>query len=134
MAFPPQAQRTSPADQAIGLAAFAVAVVLLRLPFGRLTRVVATVKRRCRRAATPAEAETAVAAARTAGRWFPGRAACLENSLAAVLAAAARGRAVDWCIGARLAPYASHAWIETGGRPVGEPANPDRPYLLLLRI
>jgi hypothetical protein len=58
----------------------------------------------------------------------------LENSLAAVLAAAARGRVVDWCIGARLAPFASHAWIETDGNPVGEPANPDRPYLLLLRI
>jgi protein-L-isoaspartate(D-aspartate) O-methyltransferase len=45
-----------------------------------------------------------------AGRWFPGRAACLENSLAAVLAAAARGQVVDWCIGARFAPFASHAW------------------------
>jgi len=134
MAFLPQAQRTSPANRAIGLAAFAAAVVLLRLPFGRLTRIVARVKRRCRRAATPAEAETAVAAARAAGRWFPGRAACLENSLAAVLAAAARGQGVDWCIGARFAPFASHAWIETDGHPVGESANPDRPYLLLLRI
>lgn len=89
MAFAPQAQRTSPADRAIGLAAFAAAVILLRLLFGCLTRVVGTVKRRRQRAATPAEAETAAAAARTAGRWFPGRAACLENSPGPALPATA---------------------------------------------
>ncbi len=134
MVFPTQVGRTSFVDRTIGLAAFAVAVVLLRLPFRWLICIIATIKRRCQRSATLAEAQTAVAAVRKAGRWFPGRAACLENSLAAVLAAAARGHVVDWCIGARLAPYASHAGVETEEGTVSEPVNPDRPYLLLLRV
>lgn len=65
---------------------------------------------------------------------MPGRAACLETSLAATLTAAARGRRVHWCLGARSAPFATHAWIETAAGPAGEPANPDRPFHLLLRI
>jgi hypothetical protein len=122
-------------DRLVGAAGFAAAAILLRLPFATLLRLVTTIKRLCcRRDATPAEAENAVLAAQMAGRWFPGRAACLEHSLAAVLSAAARGRAVDWCIGGRLAPYASHAWIQAEGRPVGEPAGPDRPYLPLLTL
>lgn len=135
MALPTPTRHLPRTDRLTALVAFVAAVVLLRLPFARLTRLVAAIKTTCcRRDATPEEAETAALTARSAGRWFPGRAACLENSLAAVLTAAARGRAVDWCIGARLAPYASHAWIQTRGRPAGEPADPDRPYLLLLRI
>lgn len=134
MALPDARQRLTIPDRLAGLVGFTTAIVLLRLPFHRLTRIVALVKSRCRRLATPTEAETAVTAARTAGRWFPGRAACLENSLAAVLTAAVRGRSVDWCIGARLAPYAAHAWIQAGDTHAGEPDTPDRPYLLLLRI
>jgi hypothetical protein len=135
MALPEPTRPLPRADRLAAMAAFAAAVVLLRLPFARLTRLVAEIKAVCcRRDATPDEAEIAALAAQAAGRWFPGRAACLENSLAAVLTAAARGRAVDWCIGARTAPFTSHAWIQTRGRPAGEPAEADRPYLLLLRI
>lgn len=135
MALPGPTRPLPRTDRLAALAVFAIAVVLLRLPFARLTRLVAMIKTVCcRRDATPDEAEIAALAAHAAGRWFPGRAACLENSLAAVLVAAAKGRAVEWCIGARTAPYASHAWIQTRGRPAGEPAETDRPYLLLLRI
>ncbi|MFC0863696.1 lasso peptide biosynthesis B2 protein [Sphaerimonospora cavernae] len=134
MALPAATPRLPVVDRLIALAAFAAAVLLLRLPFERTTRVAAWVKRRCRRPATPEEAETTAAAARWAGQWFPGRAACLEHSLTAVLAAACKRRAVDWCIGGRMSPYAAHAWIETDAGPAGEPENPDRPYLLLLRI
>ncbi|GAA4914153.1 hypothetical protein ACFPM3_22975 [Streptomyces coeruleoprunus] len=31
-------------------------------------------------------------------RWWPGRAACMETSLGAVLAAALFGRRLDWCL------------------------------------
>ncbi|MEV6986661.1 lasso peptide biosynthesis B2 protein [Sphaerisporangium sp. NPDC051017] len=130
----PAVERVSAADRLVGLAAFTAGIVLLSLPFSRMVRVIAWIKRHRPRPATPQEARTAAAAARWAGQWFPGRAACLENSVAAVLAAAIRGRAVHWCVGGRLAPYSTHAWIETDTGPAGEPANPDRPYLTLLRI
>lgn len=122
-------------DRLIGLVAFAAGLLLLRLPFPRVVSAMTWIKRRRSRPATPQEAESAVAAVRWAGQWWPGRAACMELSIAAMLAAAIRRRAVHWCIGGRLAPYAAHAWIETDtSGPAGEPTNLDRPYLPLLRI
>nr|WP_184293704.1 lasso peptide biosynthesis B2 protein [Nocardiopsis algeriensis] len=134
MALPlPSEARLRLRDRCAGLLGFTLAVVLLRLPLKYSVAVVAQLKRRTPGPATVAETETAVVAARRAARWFPGRAACLENSLAAALTALLMGHRVDWCIGARLMPYAAHAWVEAEGVPVGEPAEPDRPYLLLQR-
>lgn len=116
-----------------GLCGFVLAVLLLRLPLERSVALVGTLRPWAVRTATAGEAEALVVAVRRAARWFPGRAACLENSLAAALAALLTRRSVDWCIGARLMPYAAHAWIEVEGAPVGEPSEPDRPYLLLQR-
>ncbi|MEV2276245.1 lasso peptide biosynthesis B2 protein [Nocardiopsis sp. NPDC049922] len=65
--------------------------------------------------------------------WLPGRATCPENSLAATITTLLIRRRVDWCIGARLMPYAAHAWIEVSDEPAGEPREPDHPYLLLQR-
>lgn len=108
-----------------------LAAAILRLPFRRVTAIVATLARGARPCARE-EAATTVAAVRHAARWYPGRAACLETSLGAVLAARMRGRRLDWCIGARQLPYAAHAWVEVERQPIGEPN--DRPYLLLIRI
>ncbi|WP_425596196.1 lasso peptide biosynthesis B2 protein [Promicromonospora iranensis] len=41
---------------------------------------------------------------------------------AAAWLAALRGRAVVWCHGVQIHPYTSHAWVETDGAPVDEPA------------
>jgi hypothetical protein len=139
MALPaasPQQGRTWPARRAGGLGILCVvaAVIVTRLPFRRMTSVLATVKLACSHTATRTEAEHAVQVAHAGARWYLGRAACLERSIAAFLLAAGRGRSLDLCIGARLNPYASHAWVEVDGHPVGEPFGPDRPYLTLLRI
>jgi hypothetical protein len=117
--------------RAAGAAGLVLAVLIMRLPFERATALVAFLGRRAR-PATGQEADAAVAAARRAARWFPGRAACLETSLAAVITARLHGRRLDWCIGARQLPFAAHAWVEAGHGPIGEPA--DRPYSLLLRV
>ena len=118
-----------------GMIALLVAVGLLRCaPLRPVLAAARTAKRLCRVPATRSEANAAVAARTWAARYFPGRAACLELSLAAFLAAAARGRAVDWCIGCRFAPCESHAWIEVEGRTVGEPDLPDRPFHVTVRI
>ncbi|GAA3735229.1 branched-subunit amino acid ABC-type transport system permease component [Spinactinospora alkalitolerans] len=130
---PPSAYRLRHRERLAGLLGFTSAVLLLRLPIKHSVVIVGKLKRHTPKSATMDEAAAAVAAGRAAARWFPGRAACLENSLAAVLTALLLRRSLDWCIGARLMPYAAHAWVEAGGRPVGETASPDRPYLLLLR-
>lgn len=102
----------------------------------RFTLGVARVVKRLvsRRPASRARAELVLAARDWAAARFPGRSACLEASLAAFLLTAFTGRAVDWCIGCRFQPAESHAWIETGHLPVGEPHTPDRPFHVTIRI
>ncbi|MFE2690160.1 lasso peptide biosynthesis B2 protein [Streptomyces mirabilis] len=87
------------------------------------------------RAALPHEAEVAFAAVRRAVRLWPGRAACLEESLAAHFAAALTGRRVRWVIGARFIPQGAHAWIEAGTTIIGQDET-DRvwPYVPALQV
>jgi len=81
----------------------------------------------CRRSASELEALAVVGAVAWAARRYPGRAACLEQSLAAVLLAAATRRRLDWCLGAATDPYRFHAWVEAAGRPVWSPADQQAP-------
>jgi Transglutaminase-like superfamily/Coenzyme PQQ synthesis protein D (PqqD) len=106
------------------VAGFVVALCLLRLPFGATVRCLSAVKRRwCRRAATPGQAQAVLAGVRRAARWYPGRAACLELSLAAVVALALVRCAADWSLGSAEDPFRFHAWVEVAGRPVVEPGD-----------
>ncbi|MFD0889369.1 lasso peptide biosynthesis B2 protein [Streptosporangium algeriense] len=34
-----------------------------------------------------------------------------------------RGHWPTWCTGVRTSPFAAHAWVQTDGRPVGEPSD-----------
>ncbi|SHN31015.1 lasso peptide biosynthesis B2 protein [Streptomyces yunnanensis] len=89
------------------------------LPFraARLARKVG------RRPLTAEQAEALVGAVRHTSRWWPGRAACMETSLGAVLAAALLGYRLNWCLGPRFSPPPTeyHAWVELPDHgPVGE--------------
>ena len=99
--------------------ALCVASVLLRWPF-RLSFGMVRASRRhwCCQVATPGQAEAAVAAVSRAARRYPGRAACLEQSLAAVLLGIARRRRIDWCLGSAQDPIRFHAWVEVGGETI----------------
>lgn len=102
-----------------------LAAGLLRLSFRRsLSLVRATRSNWCLREASPDHAEDIAAAVGRAARWYPGRAACLEQSLACVLLAALLRRRVLWCLGAEPDPYRFHAWVEVNGTVVGDPAAP----------
>jgi hypothetical protein len=102
-----------------GVLAFWFALLLLRLPLGRTVRVVRWAQeRRCGQVATTAQVEAAIVAAERAARRYPGRAACLELSLAVVMAMILVRRRVDWVIGVADDPYRFHAWVEIEGTPV----------------
>jgi Transglutaminase-like superfamily/Coenzyme PQQ synthesis protein D (PqqD) len=104
----------------VALIALVIADVLVRCSFRRSFALVRVSRRSwCRRAATPRQAAIAVTAVSRAARCYPGRAACLEQSLAAVLLSAVRRRRLDWCLGSSSDPYRFHAWVEAGGQPVG---------------
>lgn len=111
------------AERTAAAAGLALALVLLHLPFRHTTHTVRWARRAGRRAMEPERAEAVVDAVRHASRLWPGRAACMETSLGAVLAAALLGRRLDWCLGVRFSPppVEYHAWAELPGHgPVGE--------------
>ena len=124
MAEDPAADGLRPAWHLVitALLALVVASLFLRFSFRASLRLVRMTRGTwCRREASPRRAAEAVAAARRAAHWYPGRAACLEQSLAAVLVAAMRRRQLDWCLGSIPDPYRFHAWVEVAGRPVPAP-------------
>ncbi|GGU40476.1 hypothetical protein GCM10010289_71640 [Streptomyces violascens] len=68
--------------------------------------------------------------------WWPGRIACMEISLATVIATALTGRQARWVLGARFLPDAAHAWAEVPegavGRDIGDAV--DRPWTPVLAV
>ncbi|EPH45341.1 lasso peptide biosynthesis B2 protein [Streptomyces aurantiacus] len=68
--------------------------------------------------------------------WWPGRIACMEISLATVIATALTGRRARWVLGARFLPDAAHAWAEVPegavGRDIGDAV--DRPWMPVLSV
>ncbi len=56
----------------------------------------------------------------TAGTFFPGRALCLEQSVAVYLCLRRAGVPAELRIGVQPLPFAAHAWVEYRGEPVGE--------------
>jgi hypothetical protein len=124
------------ADRVAGLLGIAAALVLLRCaPIRTSVALAGTLARIPRPAATAEHADRLLDAVRRSARLWPGRAACLEESLAVYLAALLRGRRVTWVLGARTAPAAAHAWTETGGEVIGQDLT-DRlwPYAPALRL
>jgi hypothetical protein len=120
MAVPDGATRVDPRRRLVAPVAFALALLLLRLPFRRTAHLVTRLKK-AKPAASRTDALDALDAARWISRWYPGRVACLELTLTAVLIAAFLGARVDWCFGFAVDPYAFHAWIEIGDEPVTDP-------------
>ena len=65
----------------------------------------------------PAESARAVA---TAAAFFPGRAVCLEQSVALYLILRRRRHPAALRLGVQPYPFQAHAWIELDGRPMLE--------------
>lgn len=113
----------TPVERMAAAMGLALALVLLRLPFRHTIRASRLARRAGRRSLDAARAEALVGAVRHTARWWPGRAACMETSLGAVLAAALLGQQLDWCLGARFSPppVEYHAWADLPEHgPVGE--------------
>jgi hypothetical protein len=119
----------------LALCVLVTACLVVRFSSFRLQLALVRATRRwCHRAAASGEAKAVVAAVGWAVRRYPGRAACLEQSLAAVLLAAVARRRLDWCLGALTDPYRFHAWVEAEGHPVSTWDDPPSPlgYVRLL--
>ncbi|HYJ78184.1 MAG TPA: lasso peptide biosynthesis B2 protein [Longimicrobiaceae bacterium] len=67
--------------------------------------------------------DRAVAALVTAAAFFPGRAICLEQSLALYVLLRRRGIPVELRLGVQPFPFNAHAWLELRGVPIEENAD-----------
>lgn len=99
-----------------------LASVLVKSSFRASYALVRASRRKwCHRLPAPEHAARVVAAVNRAAHLYPGRAACLEQSLAAVLLGASRRWQLDWCLGSAPDPYRFHAWVEVAGHVVIRP-------------
>ncbi|WP_382465827.1 lasso peptide biosynthesis B2 protein [Streptomyces noursei] len=133
----PADDATAPlADRIAGVVGLAASLILLRcVPFRCVVFVAHLLSRLPGRLATAEEAENVVVAVRCAGRPWPGRSACLEQSLGCFLAMRLRGRRLLWSIGARSMPTASHTWVEADGQVIGQDLKDEVwPYRPAMRI
>ncbi|WP_414166365.1 lasso peptide biosynthesis B2 protein [Streptoverticillium reticulum] len=132
----PAARPTAPRrDRLVAAVALALALTLSRWPLRRQITVVRLMRGLPYARLTRLEAlYTAVRAVIPA--WWPGRIACMEISLAVVIAAAITGHRARWALGARFLPDAAHAWAEvpegTAGRDIGDAV--DRPWMQVLSV
>lgn len=104
----------------------AVKASLLLLGFGRTHRLVMRLSGGKAAAAAagclPLVSSTADRVAMAAA-FFPGRALCLEQSLALYLLLRRMGIQADLRFGVQAYPFAAHAWVEHGGEAVRESAD-----------
>lgn len=99
-----------------------IKVSLLILGFGRTYRIIARLTRSkdaavggCTVAVNATAERVAIAAA-----FFPGRALCLEQSLAIYFLLRRMSLQATLQLGVQAYPFAAHAWVEHAGEPVNE--------------
>lgn len=132
-AFPRRVRARRLTTGLAGCVASVVRLALVTLRFDHVTSVVRWAAGTTRRTASPEEVQNVLDAIDNASRWTPGRLACLERSLTAVVLLALRRRGVTWHTGIRTPPLAAHAWLtDTTGNPIGEP--PSATYSPLITI
>lgn len=68
----------------------------------------------------PIEAERVNHRVRMAAVFYPGRALCLEQSLALFILLRRRGIGAELRLGVQPYPFNAHAWVELNGQPVNE--------------
>ena len=103
-----------------GLVAVGLARALIRfLPLPRVGVVLGRIGRWAR-PATAEEGEAAVALVRRVSMRAAAGRDPIPSSVAAALACLGRRTSAQWRVGLRSPPVEMHAWIEAGGRAVGE--------------
>lgn len=108
----------------IGRCALALLAVRARLKLRGFGPTVAWARRLGSRAAgaglAPDQVERTAYHVAVAAAFFPGRAVCLEQSLALYLLLRRRGVPAELRLGVQVYPFYAHAWVELHGEPVNE--------------
>ena len=104
--------------------ALTLLAVRARLKVRGFGRSVAWARRRGERAPgarlAAEQVERAAYHVAVAAAFFPGRAVCLEQSLALYVLLRRRGVPAELRVGVQVYPFHAHAWVELDGEPVNE--------------
>lgn len=65
---------------------------------------------------------------------FPGRAACLEMSLAFIVFSLLTRHSATWCIGILTDCFSSHAWVEIENKPFREKEQVEKLFVKLVSV
>jgi hypothetical protein len=98
----------------------ATRLALKTLGFRRTVRLARWRGRRLGPRPARGSAEAAARAVAIAGAFFPGRAVCLEQSIALFIVLKKLGQDATLRIGVQPYPFLAHAWVEHRGQPVLE--------------
>lgn len=116
----PAGRRAAASTAGVVAAVLALSIVLAVKHLGRRKRVMhrlitlmAWTLRLPSVSATADEAEQQVCRVRRLALGLPARVACLEESIAAMVALALLGKSVTWCHGVAADPFTFHAWVRT---------------------
>lgn len=105
----------------LGFLSLLISCVIIRLlPCSTIYKMIQDSKKLCYRNIKVSEANIAWEAVRRLNFIFLGRVACFEISVAIVLFALFHRLSVTWCMGVKVKPFQSHAWIELDGKPFHE--------------
>jgi hypothetical protein len=114
---------TAPSVLRCSLALLAVRAHLKLRGFGPSVRWARGLAARAASADGPSEIVEATAyRVAVAAAFFPGRAVCLEQSLALYVLLRRRGVPAELSLGVQAYPFQAHAWVELNGEPVNEDA------------
>jgi hypothetical protein len=110
------------------------ALIMIQLPMGVMIKLARLARYRRREPVKLEPTRRIAKAAQQAGRFYPGRVACLELSLAALIGGAILNAAPEWRLGAAFGQVYFHAWTEVNGELVEDP-EPDKPaFQALIQI
>lgn len=122
----------APSIPATACVLVAVKLGLAVLGFGRTLSVSKwLLRRRGAECASPTVLGAAARRVALVAAFFPGRALCLQQSLALWVLLRRRGVDADLRLGVQPYPWAAHAWVEHRGEPINESPELVRSFVTL---
>jgi hypothetical protein len=118
-----------------GLLSLMIAYAVLRcLSLAQICKFLQFAKRCCAREITVGEANNVWRSVHQASYLFPGRAACLEMSLAFMVFSLSKRHSATWCIGTLTDCFCSHAWVEIENKPFREEEQVEKLFVKLVSV
>ncbi len=123
-----------PAYRAAPWLGYLIGLLLQRLPYWLMLRIMQTIRRLRAQHPTPATTRQLVAAVRRIVWQMPGWAECHEVSVPAYLAAVILGKAPHWMLEVTFGPVGLHAYLQDGDTAIDDVPQPRTSRIAVIQI